>query len=406
MPTFRYKAIAHNGESHEGEMHEPNAAAVIRCIQESGRIPIFAEEIRPGLQFLNLAWWPDRKKSVGRLQVESFTRSLASLLGAGTPLDRALEIMCEVEEDALTIKLIDDVQQSVREGGSLSSAVAERGDLFSKFYINMIRAAEASGDLSSGLERLVEYLERRQEIHDRIVSALIYPVILLGIAGLSVIVLLSYVVPQFRSMFDDMGPALPIATRMVLAVSDFVAKFGWLAIPIALLAVVLVRIYSSKPENRLHLDAWLLRMPLIGPLVRNLETARLSRSLGTLLQNGVPVLHSLSIARESLGNHVMIDEIDKAVASLKQGGQLADTLVLERTFPKLAIQLIKVGEETGKLDKMMLHVAAIYDREVNTRVQRLLALLEPALIIGLGVIIATIIMSILIGIVSINDMPM
>ena len=270
----------------------------------------------------------------------------------------------------------------------------------------MIRAAEASGDPSSGLERLVEYLERRQEIHDRIVSALIYPVILLGIAGLSVIVLLSYVVPQFRSMFDDMGPALPIATRMVLAVSDFVAKFGWLAIPIALLAVVLVRIYSSKPENRLHLDAWLLRMPLIGPLVRNLETARLSRSLGTLLQNGVPVLQSLSIARESLGNHVMIDEIDKAVASLKQGGQLADTLVLERTFPKLAIQLIKVGEETGKLDRMMLHIAAIYDREVNTKVQRLLALLEPALIVGLGVIIATIIMSILVGIVSINDLPM
>lgn len=405
MPTFRYKAAAYNGDIKEGEMEESDAAAVIRHIQETRRIPIFAEEVRPGLQRLDVRRWRVEKKGVGRREVASFTRSMASLLSAGTPLDRALEIMRDVEDDALTIRLIDDVQQSVRGGGSLSFAVAEQGDLFSRFYVSMLRAAEASGNLSSGLERLVDYLDRRQEIHDRVVSALIYPVILLLVAGLSVIVLLSYVVPQFRSMFDDMGPALPVATRVVLAVSDFITSFGWLGIPIIALTLVYARKYVSKPENRLRLDNWLLHTPLIGALIRNLETARLSRSLGTLLQSGVPVLNSLSIARDSLSNRVMVDEIDKAIISLKQGGQLASTLVTAKRFPKLAIQLIRVGEETGSLDKMMLHIAAIYDREVNSTIHRLLALLEPALIISLGVVIATIIMSILVGIVSINDLP-
>ena len=169
--------------------------------------------------------------------------------------------------------------------------------------------------------------------------------------------------------------------------------------------LIAVRHYRGRPQNRLRIDRWLLEIPLTGSLVRNLETARLTRSLGTLLHNGVPMLQSLSIARESIGNQVMVAEIDKAIASLTEGGQLGGTLVQAKIFPKLAIQLIKVGEETGSLDQTMLHIAAIYDREVNTKVQRLLALLEPVLIIGLGIVIAAIIMSILVGIISINDLP-
>jgi general secretion pathway protein F len=288
----------------------------------------------------------------------------------------------------------------------MSSAIADQGSLFSRFYISMVRAAEASGDIGKGLDRLIDYLDRRQEVHDRIVSALIYPAILLTIAGLSLVILLTYVVPQFRSMFDEMGPALPLATRIVLAISDFVASFGWLGIPLAAIGVVAVRSYCGKQENRLRIDSWLLRLPLAGSIVRDLETARLTRSLGTLLQNGVPVLQSLSIARDSIGNRVMTNEIDKAITSLTEGGRLGGTLLHARVFPKLAIQLIQVGEETGSLGRTMLHIASIYDREVKKKIQRLLAMVEPVMIIGLGIIIAGIVMSILVGIVSINDLPL
>lgn len=406
MPIFRYKAVTPDGEALEGEMDQPTVAAAIRQIQDSGNIPISAQEQAPGAKLFDWTMWRPSNRRAEQRQVASFTRSMASLLKAGVALDRALEIVTDVEDDRRDLALISAIQQSIRGGGSMSAALAEHDQLFPKFYVSMIRAAEASGNLGDGLERLVDYLERRQEVRDRVVSALIYPIILMLVAGLSIIVLLTYVVPQFRSLFDDMGPTLPMSTRWVLAISDFLAAFGWLLIPMLLLLFIYLRHQLTVPASRLRLDGLLLKTPLIGSLICNIQTTQLARSLGTLLHSGVPMLQSISIARESLTNRVMLEELDRAATSLKQGGQLADTLVEARVFPKLAIQLIKVGEETGSLDDALMNVAVIHDQEVDTKIQRLLSLLEPTLIIGLGVVIATIIMSILVGIVSINDLPL
>jgi general secretion pathway protein F len=326
-------------------------------------------------------------------------------LSSGAPLDRALAIMLDVEDDEATRELIEKIQSSVRGGAALSAAMQEHGSTFTGFYISMIRAAEVSGTLPEGLERLLDYLERSRELREKITSALIYPSILLVVAGLSVVILLTLVVPQFRPIFEEMGSALPLATRFVLVISDGIAGYWWLAVLLIVVAVLGGKRWLADATNRFRLDGWLLRLPLVGELISASETAKFSRSLGTLLRNGVPVLQSLEIGRDTLTNRAMAESVATAAGSLKEGGDLSATLEGRGVLPKLAIQMIRVGEESGNLDKMMLRIAKVYDNEVALKVQRLLAVLEPVLIIGLGILIAGIIMSILVGVISINDLP-
>ena len=405
MPTYFYKAVTADGVEDQGEMTEVSAAAVIRRIQESGRIPIMAEEIGAGSIARSSFRFSFLRRKSRQPEITGFTRSLALLLASGTALDRALDIMLTVEEDQATIKLIQEVQTSVRGGAALSTALEEQGDVFSGFYVSMIRGGEISGTLSESLERMLDYLERSRALREKIVSALIYPVILLLVAGLSVVILLTLVVPQFRPIFEEMGSALPLATRFVLTVSDFLAQYWWLCLASIGVVVLIAQRALQVPERRHQLDAVVLRLPLVGRMLQAHETARFSRSLGTLLQSGVPILQSLDIARDTLTNRVIGEAVGEAATSLKEGGDLSDTLIKAAVFPGLAIQMIKVGEETGNMSGMMLRVSDVYDEEVSINVQRMLAMLEPILIVGLGVIIAGIIMSILVGIISINDLP-
>jgi len=405
MPNYYYKAVTRDGVADEGEMNEVSSAAVIRRLQDSGRIPILAEEVVSGRVKRNALKMPSLKRKSRQPDIVGFTRSIALLLASGTALDRALDIMLEVEDEPASRKLVQDIQASVRGGAALSAALEEQGSTFSGFYLSMVRAAEISGALSEGLERMLEYLERSRALREKIVSALIYPAILLLVAGLSVVILLTFVVPQFRPIFEEMGAALPLATRFVLTVSDFLAGYWWLGLLAIAAAGMATMRFLSIPEKRHQVDAVMLRLPLIGPLISAVETARFSRSLGTLLHNGVPVLQSLEIARDTLTNRAMAAAVAGAATSLKEGGELSDTLLEATVFPGLAIQMIKVGEESGNVDAMMLRISAVYDDEVAIKVQRMLAMLEPLLIIGLGIIIAGIIMSILIGIISINDLP-
>jgi general secretion pathway protein F len=405
VPNFYYKAISRDGVENEGEMSASSSAAVIRRLQDSGCIPLVAEELKTRSGQRSRLKAPSMQRKSKPPNVAVFTRSLASLLSSDAPLDRALAIMHDVEDDEATQKLIEDIQSSVRGGTALSAAMQEQGDVFSGFYISMVRAAEVSGTLGEGLECLLDYLERSRELREKVTAALIYPTILLAVAGLSVVILLTLVVPQFRPIFEEMGSALPLATRFVLSFSDAISGYWWLGVVFVILAVLGTRRWLSIEANRCTLDNWMLRMPLIGELISASETARFSRSLGTLLQNGVPVLQSLEIGHDTLSNRAMASSVAAAALDLKEGGDLSATLQEQGMLPSLAIQMIKVGEESGNLDRMMLRIAKVYDGEVSIKVQRLLALMEPVLIIGLGVLIAGIIMSILVGIISINDLP-
>ena len=333
------------------------------------------------------------------------TGELATLLESGLPLDKSLLVLMDLTEDNERLsKLIARVLDKVKGGASLANALEQQTGIFSKFYLNMIRAGEAGGSLDDVLKRMSDYLERSQELKDTVSTALIYPAILLVMSLASLFVMLTFVVPQFTEMFESAGKALPVSTQIVVGLANWLKSYWW-----ALLAgIVTVSSYMkfqlADPIRKKVWDGRFLKLPLAGTIITNKETANISRTLGTLLGNGVSILAALTIVRETVDNLVLAAAIADAEEQLKQGKHLSDALVEKRLFPKMAMQMIKMGEETGRLEEMLLRVAAIYDKQLRVAIQRLLAFLEPALIIGLGLMIAGIIVSILLAILSVNDL--
>jgi general secretion pathway protein F len=405
MPVYHYRAVSDGGEIQQGQLELSDERAVLAQLHARGLIPLEISTRRAWQSWLQM----DFNDLLGGVRskrlVIQFTQHLASLLQSGVPLDRSLDIMLRVSVDENMQQLITPIQEGVRRGVSLSRILAERPELFSGFYISMVQASEVAGDLAEGLNNLAYYLERSKSLRDRLVSALIYPVILLGVSVASLLVILAYVIPQFRQLFDDMGAALPLSTQIVIGVAEALRGSAiWLLL--ALLALfALWRWLLKQDDYRLQWDRWMLRLPLFGALRQRIETARFTRSLGTLLNGGVALLQALGIARQTLSNRLMIEQVGIAAESLKQGRQLAAPLLAAGVFPVLALQMIQVGEETGHLDEMLIKVADTYDREVETSIQRLLAVLEPLLIVGLGLLIAGIILSVLVAIMSITEIP-
>ncbi len=404
MPRYRYEAADAAGEVLRDELEAPTPEAAVEHLRDQGLLPLSVHEAKGGLLRGGFGQ-PlfSKRRALSRKAVTLLTQQLASLLGAGMPLDRALTILIGVTEDERGRVLLERVQEKVRGGSTLADALEAQG-AFSRFYLNMIRAGEAGGALETVLKRLTEFLERSQALRETVTSALIYPIILLTVAALSVIILLTFVVPQFQRLFADAGKALPLATQIVIAIGEGFRHYWWVGLSVIGLIVMAVRRQMSQPESRARWDRWLLRLPLFGDLIAKVETARLSRTLGTLLGNGVSLLNALAIVRETLSNQVLAGALGEVAEHAKTGRGLAEPLLETGNFPKLAVQMIRVGEETGQLQEMLLQVADTYDGEVQTAVKRLLTLLEPILILGLGVIIAGIIMSILVAILSLNEL--
>jgi general secretion pathway protein F len=404
MPRYRYEAVDASGEVVRDELDAATLDAAIARLRDQGLLPLTVNEAKSG--FLRGGFGQplfSKRRALSRKTIALLTQQLASLLHAGMPLDRAMTILIGVTEDEQAKPVLERVQEKVRGGSSLADALEVQG-VFSRFYLNMIRAGEAGGALDVVLKRLTEFLERSQALRETVTSALIYPIILLSVSALSVIILLTFVVPQFQRLFADAGKALPLATQIVIAVGDGFRYYWWVGAILLVLLSAVVRRQLSQPESRARWDDRFLRLPLFGDLIAKVETARLSRTLGTLLGNGVSMLNALTIVRETLSNQVLAGALGEVAEHVKTGRGLADPLLEAGRFPKLAVQMIRVGEETGQLQEMLLQVADTYDGEVQTAVKRMLTLLEPALILGLGVIIAGIIMSILVAILSLNDL--
>ncbi|MEZ5599866.1 MAG: type II secretion system F family protein [Candidatus Competibacteraceae bacterium] len=404
MPRYRYEAVDASGEVVRDELDAATLDAAIARLRDQGLLPLAVNEAKSG--FLRGGFGQplfSKRRALSRKTIALLTQQLASLLHAGMPLDRALTILIGVTEDEQAKPVLERVQEKVRGGSSLADALEVQG-VFSRFYLNMIRAGEAGGALDVVLKRLTEFLERSQALRETVTSALIYPIILLSVSALSVIILLTFVVPQFQRLFADAGKALPLATQIVIAVGDGFRYYWWVGAILFVLLSAVARRQLSQPESRARWDDRFLRLPLFGDLIAKVETARLSRTLGTLLGNGVSMLNALTIVRETLSNQVLAGALGEVAEHVKTGRGLADPLLEAGRFPKLAVQMIRVGEETGQLQEMLLQVADTYDGEVQTAVKRMLTLLEPALILGLGVIIAGIIMSILVAILSLNDL--
>ncbi|MDM8517987.1 type II secretion system F family protein, partial [Desulfobacterales bacterium HSG16] len=285
-------------------------------------------------------------------------------------------------------------------------AMAKYPDAFSNFYVNMVRAGEAGGVLEHVLERLGIFLESSQELKDYIKSAMIYPVFLLCVSGLSIIIMMTFVVPRFSVIFSDMGSAVPMSTRFLLWMSEYLKTWWWTIPVLTALIYFGFRQYSMTRSGRMRLDSLKINLILIGTLVKKIEVARFARTLGTLVKSGVPILEALHLTRGIMTNKVVSESLDLVHKRVKEGERLSKPLGESGIFPSLAVQMIMVGEETGRLDEMLLRVADNYEKTVKNLVHRLVSLLEPVLILIMGCVVAFIVISMLLGIFSMNELPL
>ena len=394
MPLYRYKALNARGEMLDGQMEAASSAEVASRLQEQGHLPMEAKLASEGGG--ESAWRTLFKpKPFAGERLVQFTQQLATLLGAGQPLDRALGILLELPEDALAKRAITDIRDAVRGGASLSTALERQHGTFSRLYVNMVRAGEAGGGLHDTLQRLADYLERSRALRSRVINALIYPAILLVMVTLSLMFLLGYVVPQFAAMYDSLDAPLPWFSRLVLGLGMFVRGWWWALLAVPALALWWLDRKRHDPAFRAKFDEWLLERRFAGPLVAKLETARLARTLGTLLKNGVPLLTALGIGRNVLGNRTLVDAVEAAADEVKNGVGLSTALAKGMRFPRLALQMIQVGEESGALDTMLLKTADTFEQETSVAMDRLLAALVPVVTLVLAVVVGVVILAVL-----------
>lgn len=402
MPLYRYKALNSRGETLDGQMEAASDGEVVLRLQEQGHLPV---EARLASEGGGDGAWKElfKPKPFAGERLVRFTQQLATLLGAGQPLDRALTILLELPEDEAARRIVTDVRDAVRGGTALSTALERQHGTFSRLYINMVRAGEAGGSMQDTLQRLGDYLERTRALRGRVINALIYPAILLVMVGLSLLFLLGYVVPQFAVMYESLDATLPFFTRIVLGIGLFVRDWWPLLIVVPALGLWWFDRRLRDPVFRAAFDDWLLRQKIAGVLVARLETARLMRTLGTLLKNGVPMLVALGIARNVLGNRALSADVEAAAEEVKNGVGLSTALARGKRFPRLALQMVQVGEESGALDTMLLKTADTFEQETGQALDRMLAALVPVITMLLAGVVMVVILAVLIPIYDLTN---
>ena len=402
MPLYRYKALNSRGETLEGQMEAASELEVAQRLQEQGHLPV---EARPAGEAGAGPSWHSllRPKPFTGQRLAQFTQQLATLLGAGQPLDRALTILLELPEEPVARRTVAEIRDAVRGGSTLSGALERQHGTFSRLYINMVRAGEAGGSLEETLQRLADYLERSRLLRGRVVNALIYPVILLVMVGLSMMFLLGYVVPQFAAMYESLDAPLPLFTRSVLALGLFVRDWWIVLLVVPALALWWLDRRLRDPAFRTRFDGWVLGLRLVGPMMARLETARLARTLGTLLRNGVPLMSALGIGRAVVGNRVLAADVDAAAEEVKNGVGLSVALGKGKRFPRLALQMVQVGEESGALDAMLLKTADTFEQETSQAMDRMLAALVPAITMVLALVVMAVILAVLVPVYDLTS---
>ncbi len=403
MPVFVYKAADRRGKTIDGVMEAADQRAVVERLHREEYYPI-----RVAPQSESRGWVP----SLGRGRIRgrdllAFTQQLATLFEAGLPLDRALAILEGLANTPRLKAVAGDLLKSVQGGSSLADAMAKHHPRpFSRLYVNMVRAGEKGGVLEVALRRLADLLEANQEFREAILSALIYPALLTSVGGAAVVFLLTFVIPRFAQIFSDLGQAIPLPTQILLAVSGTVQAYWWALLLAAVILALSARIALETPQGRLAWDRTALRLPLIGEISLKLEVSRFARTLGTLLKSGVPVLSSLAVVREMIGNTILARAVERLSDGVKRGAGLAAPMGESGLFPPLAVHMVRVGEETGRLEEMLLKVALTFETEVRTAVKRLVALLEPGIILAMGLVVGFIVVAMLMAIFSINEIPL
>ena len=404
MPVFTYRAADRRGQTIDGVMEAVDARAVAEQLRKDSYFPI---KVAPQSERSSLLSLGGGSSRVRQRDLMAMTQMLATLFEAGLPLDRALGILEELAPSARVRTIISDLLRSVRGGSSLSEAMAKHHPRpFSRLYINMVRAGEKGGVLEISLRRLAEFLEARAAFNEAVVSALAYPAVILTVGTGAIIFLMTFVIPRFAVIFKDLGQAIPLPTQILLEISGAVHDYWWVGLLAAMAGVLAWRMWTGTAEGRLAWDQTLLRLPLIGTLTLKVETARFARTLGTMLKSGVPVLGAMAVVGDMMSNQAVGGAVSRLADGVKRGGTIAAGMKEHTTFPALAVHMVRVGEETGRLEEMLLKTADTFETDVRTEMKRVLGMLEPIIILGMGVIVAFIVVAMLLAIFSINEMPL
>jgi general secretion pathway protein F len=407
MPLFHYKAAAADGRVFEGEMEAQARDAVVRRLQSEGQVPIRVDERGAVVQRSGGGLSLLRRRGAGAADVQAFTTELSTLLQAGLPLDRVLELLETLATEGSGMrKVLTELQSQVRGGADLSAALAEHPRLFSPFYVNMVRAGEASGQLEAATARLAEFLERSRAVQSAVINALIYPAILLAVAIMSLSLILAVVVPRISEMFAQAGESLPWYTQLVVGAGALVEQYWWVMLSLVVGAALWLRRDYASARGRARWDAFVLRLPIVGTLVEKVEAGRFARSMGTMLHSGVPLLDAVAISGAIISNTRIAGGVERVAGSIREGEGVAGPLLREGVLPELAGKLIRVGEESGRLEEMMLKVADIYEHEVDNGIRRMVSVLAPALVLLLAAVIMGIMVSLVVPIITLNQLAL
>jgi general secretion pathway protein F len=407
VPSFRWSAVDRGGDVVHGVVDAPDRQALVDRLQWQGQIVLRAEPVGGRGSLADLLHIElGVRRGLDRTSLVEVTRELAIMLAAGQDLDRALRFVVDNIANARARAILGEIRDKVRAGSSLAAALAAEPRSFSRLYVGMVRAGEAGGTLAASLERLATLLERERTLRANLRSAMIYPAVLLVAAIASLALLLEYVLPQFAPIFEQAGAQLPAATRALMAVGGTLGAIGPYLLLLLLAAVLIGRYALASPGVRLGADRLLLRLPVVGTLARETVAARLTRTLGTLLQNGMPLIAALGIAKEALGNEAAAEAVEVAAGQAKSGRGLAGPLGEAGVFPARTIHLLQLGEEAAQLAPMALKAADIHEEQARLMVQRVVALAVPIITIAMGLAVAGIIGALLSAMLSLNDLAM
>ncbi len=406
MPVYEYRALDRAGKNRDGIIDADSPIAARQKLRETGVFPVSvkvsASSAKGSASGKTIRWPVIKRIKLTELSVA--TRQLAILLGAGITLVASLEAMLMQVSNQGFKRVLAQIKESVNEGNSLAQALSNHPRVFSNVYINMVRAGEASGSLELVLHRLADLSEQEQALKGRLKAAMAYPVLMSCVGVVVVFFLVAFVVPNVTRIFNEMHQALPLPTLILIGVSNFLMKFWWLVIAAgAGLMVLLWRLKNTK-KGRYRWDRLKLAFPLVGPFNIKTAVARFSRTLGSLLQNGVPLLTALDIVKNVVGNTLFAEVVDAAMSAVEKGNALANAITGNPCFPPIAVQMISAGEQSGHLEEMLDKIADMYEREVEAQVMSMTSMLEPVMILFMGVTVGFIVISMLLPIFDLNQM--
>jgi len=389
MPIFKWEGKTGKGAIKKGETEAPNEAAIRIHLRQQNIIP--TKIVSKGKEFkINLPFF---KKKVNQRSIAIFTRQLATMIDAGLPLVQSLEILSQQQESKAFKNIIREIREDVEGGSTFAGALKKHPMTFNELYTNLVVAGEEGGILDNILQRLANYIEKSEALKKKVKSALIYPATIVGVAVIVVGILMIFVIPVFETMFKSSGQNLPLPTLIVVTLSKMIKKYVVIFIPAMVLLFFILKKYYQTQNGRTVIDRLLLKLPVFGSLFKKIAVARFSRTLGTLVSSGVPILDGLAIVSRTSGNRVIETAILNARASIREGETIAEPLSRSNIFPPMVIQMISVGESTGALDSMLSKIADFYEEEVDIAVVNLTSLLEPLLMVFLGVVIGGVVIS-------------